>query len=225
MHHRRHRERPEYSRIDVEVEPELFVHHRDARPFGVTLALHIEGDPIEAAPTITKALAAVDPTQSILSVKTPGKRWPNPLRRDGSNFTPLGTFAVVATVLAALGVNAVIVYTVAERTHEMGIRLALGAERGRVVRMIVKTGDGQRHCGNCDGRCGGARGQPADGGPAVWRGGKRCANVYDGGPVAPGDRICGVRGARASSGVRRAEHRTAIGVAAGQGGGQGKWGG
>jgi putative ABC transport system permease protein len=52
----------------------------------------------------------------------------------------LGTFAVVAIVLAALGVYAVIAYTVGERTHEIGIRLALGAERGRVVRMIVKQG-------------------------------------------------------------------------------------
>jgi putative ABC transport system permease protein len=52
----------------------------------------------------------------------------------------LGTFAVVALVLAVLGVYGVVAYAVAERTQEIGIRLALGAERARVVRMMVTQG-------------------------------------------------------------------------------------
>jgi putative ABC transport system permease protein len=129
-----------YARVDVEAEPEIFVHHRDRRPFGVTLALHIEGDPLEAAPAITKALAAVDPTQSIFSVKTLEQTLDDSIAPRRFNLMLLSTFAIVATVLAALGVYAVIAYSVAERTHEIGIRLALGAERNRVVRMIVQEG-------------------------------------------------------------------------------------
>ena len=129
-----------YTRIDVEAEPEIFVHHRDRRPFGVTLALHIEGNPIEAAPAITKALAAVDPTQSIFSVKTLEQTLDDSIAPRRFNLMLLGTFAIVATVLAALGVYAVVAYSVAERTHEIGIRLALGAERNRVVRMIIREG-------------------------------------------------------------------------------------
>jgi putative ABC transport system permease protein len=52
----------------------------------------------------------------------------------------LGTFAIVALVLAVLGVYGVVSYAVAERTQEIGIRLALGAERARVVKMIVGQG-------------------------------------------------------------------------------------
>jgi putative ABC transport system permease protein len=129
-----------YLRIDAEAEPELFMHYRDARPAGVTLALHLEGNPLDAAPAITKALAAVDPTQSIFSVKTLEQTLADSIAPRRLNLMLLGTFAIVATVLAALGVYAVIAYSVAERTHEIGIRLALGAERNRVVRMIVREG-------------------------------------------------------------------------------------
>jgi len=52
----------------------------------------------------------------------------------------LGTFAIVALILAVLGVYGVVAYAVAERTQEIGIRLALGAERARVVRMMVAQG-------------------------------------------------------------------------------------
>ena len=56
------------------------------------------------------------------------------------NLLLLGTFALVALVLAVIGVYGVVAYAVAERTQEIGIRLALGAERARVVRMIVTQG-------------------------------------------------------------------------------------
>ena len=56
------------------------------------------------------------------------------------NLLLLGTFALVALTLAVLGVYGVVAYAVAERTQEIGIRLALGAQRARVVRMIVVQG-------------------------------------------------------------------------------------
>ena len=56
------------------------------------------------------------------------------------NLLLLGTFALVALVLAVVGVYGLVAYAVAERTHEIGIRLALGAERARVVKMIVAQG-------------------------------------------------------------------------------------
>lgn len=129
-----------YSRIDADAEPEVFFHHARARLFGVTLALRIDGDPLAAAPGIIKALAAIDPTQSIFSVQTMETALAESIAPRRFNLLLLGTFALVALVLAVLGVYGVVAYAVAERTHEIGIRLALGADRERVVRMIVFDG-------------------------------------------------------------------------------------
>jgi predicted permease len=129
-----------YSRIDADAVPEVFFHHARTRLFGVTLTLRIDGDPLAAAPGITKALAVVDPSQSIFSVQTMETALAESIAPRRFNLLLLGTFALVALVLAVLGVYGVVAYAVAERTHEIGIRLALGAKRQRVVRMIV--GDG-----------------------------------------------------------------------------------
>jgi putative ABC transport system permease protein len=127
-----------YARIDVDAEPEVFAHYKSRRLFGVTLALRLEGDPLAAAPTITKALGAVDPTQSLFSVKTMEQRLDESIAPRRFNVLLLGTFALVAVVLVALGLYGVVAYSVAQRTHEIGIRVALGADRGRVVGMIVR---------------------------------------------------------------------------------------
>ncbi len=129
-----------YAELDADTPPELFVHHAQSRLFGVTLLMRIDGDPVAAAPEIRKALTAVDPTQSIFGVRTMEQALAETIAPRRFNLLLLGTFAVVALVLAALGVYGVVAYAVAERAHEIGIRLALGAARGGVVAMIVRQG-------------------------------------------------------------------------------------
>ena len=129
-----------YAAIDIDPKPEVFLHHADSRLFGVTLAMRIDGDPNTAAPTIRKALTAVDPTQSFYNVMTMEQALSESIAPRRFNLLLLGTFALVALVLAVIGVYGVVAYAVAERTQEIGIRLALGAERSRVVRMIVSQG-------------------------------------------------------------------------------------
>jgi predicted permease len=129
-----------YDRIDADASPELFYPYTDAPIYGVTLALHIDGDPVEAAPGIRKALTDLDPTQSFYNVRTMEEALTESIAPRRFNLLLLGTFALVALILAVLGVYGVVAYAVAERTQEIGIRLALGAERSRVVRMIVRQG-------------------------------------------------------------------------------------
>jgi putative ABC transport system permease protein len=129
-----------YATIDADANPELFFHHADAPLFGITVAMRIDDDPIAAAPAIRKELAAIDPTQSFYDVRTMEQALAESIAPRRFNLLLLGTFAVVALLLAALGVYGVVAYAVAERTQEIGIRLALGAERARVVRMIVSQG-------------------------------------------------------------------------------------
>lgn len=129
-----------YAQIDADPVPEVFFHHSRPRLFGVTLALHVDGDPNAAAPAVTKALAAVDPTQSLFSVRTMEQALTESIAPRRFNLLLLATFACAALVLAVLGVYGVVAYAVAERTHEIGVRLALGAERRRVARMMISDG-------------------------------------------------------------------------------------
>ena len=129
-----------YADIDSDTKPELFFHHADNRLFGVTMVMRIDGDPIAAAPAIRKALSTIDPTQSFFAIETMEQKLAASIAPRRFNLLLLGTFAIVALVLAVLGVYGVVSYAVAERTQEIGIRLALGAQRARVVRMIVAQG-------------------------------------------------------------------------------------
>jgi putative ABC transport system permease protein len=129
-----------YAAIDADPAPELFFHYADAPFFSITLVMRVDGDPIAAAPAIRRALSAIDPTQSLYNVKTLEDVLSESIAPRRFNLLLLGTFAIVALVLAALGVHGVVAYSVSERTREIGIRLALGAERWNVVRMMVAQG-------------------------------------------------------------------------------------
>ena len=129
-----------YVTIDKDAAPELFFNYADTTLFSVMLIVRTEGDPLIAAPSIRKALSTIDPTQSFYSVRTMEQALAESIAPRRFNLLLLGTFALVALVLAVLGVYGVVAYAVAERTQEIGIRLALGAERARVVRMIVAQG-------------------------------------------------------------------------------------
>lgn len=129
-----------YADIDADPKPEIFFHHTATPLFTVMLAMGIDGDPLAAAPAIRKELSTIDPTQSFYAVRTMEQGIDQSIAPRWFNLMLLGTFALVALVLATLGVYGVVAYAVAERTQEIGIRLALGAERTRVVRMIVAQG-------------------------------------------------------------------------------------
>jgi predicted permease len=129
-----------YAAIDVDAAPEVFFHYADAPFFSITLMVRTTGDPLAAAPALRNVLASTDPTQTFYGVKTLEDVLEDTIAPRRFNLLLLAIFAVAAVVLAALGVYGVVAYAVAERTHEIGIRMALGAERADVVRVMVAQG-------------------------------------------------------------------------------------
>ena len=88
-------------------------------------------------PMVTKALAEVDPNLTINNVRTMQEQVVLRFDRERAVATLAGLFGLVALLLAAVGMYGVTAYSVARRTSEIGIRMALGADRGKVVRMVL----------------------------------------------------------------------------------------
>jgi predicted permease len=129
-----------HSGLTVEAAPTVFLLHAQTPGYITSLVVRTTGDAGAQASAIRRAIQDVDPTQAVSAVKGMEQYVGDALVRPRMYAALVASFATVAVVLAAIGVYGLIAYVVAQRTHEIGIRLALGAARGTVFRDLFGQG-------------------------------------------------------------------------------------
>ena len=106
----------------------------------VTFALRSDGDPMALAASLRGVIRDIDPALPVSPIRTFGDGVARTLAQRRFTALILTVFALFGLGLGVLGVYGVLAYTVAERTHEIGLRRALGAPAGRVLRLVLSQG-------------------------------------------------------------------------------------
>lgn len=127
-------------RPDAVAEPEIYWPIAQRTRFASHFVLRMGSDPTALERAVRARLAAVAPDVSVGHFRTMDDLLAGSLVSPRFNLVVLAIFAAVALCLAAIGVYGVISYNVSRRTHEIGLRKALGADRDRIVGQIVRQG-------------------------------------------------------------------------------------
>jgi putative ABC transport system permease protein len=121
-------------------EAELFTAYTQTPGPSMQLAIRASAEPTRIAPLLRKAVAALDKDLPVSRIAGMQQIVADSLADRRLSMRLLGSFAALAVILAAVGIYGLISYSVTRRTHEIGVRLALGAARGHVLRLIVLQG-------------------------------------------------------------------------------------
>jgi putative ABC transport system permease protein len=141
--------------LDRDVTPEMYTPHAQQPSYHtMTLVIRSSIDPVALTPLVRRELTALDRDVPIANVKTMTQLVADSTRQPRFRTLLVGTFAALALLLSVVGVAGVIAFAVGRRTHEIGVRVALGATRRQVLSLLLIQGMMPAAAGAAIGVCG-----------------------------------------------------------------------